>query len=163
MARAPKTPEISVIERRLQSPNVFRQSSQPIPLTQPGWTVRWENSEISPDHLYDLQYSKGWQYADPALLACSPEEIGARVQDGRIVRGVRGAEVLMQMRTDDYQRIQESKTRENIRQTFGTAQTKAAIVAGVGAAHGDQAAEFVARNVNAITVTDSRERVSADE
>lgn len=152
-----KTPSISVIERRLQGPNVFRTSSAPIPLKDPkAWTLRWENSKISPDHMWNVIHNLGWTYAEADDLDCPVDEIGASERDGRIVRGERGDEVLMKMPLKDYKRVEKAKTAENIKQTFGTTQIKAAIVAGVAAEHGDQAAEFVSRNVNAITVTDVR-------
>lgn len=154
---AKKTPTISVIERRLQGPNVHRTSSQPIPLTEPGkWTLRWENSKISPDHMWNIVHNLGWQYAEPADLDCPIDEIGASTRDNRIVRGERGDEVLMKMLLKDYQRIEKRKTEENIKQTFGRKQLKEAMVAGVALEHGDRAAEYVAENVNAMTVTDQR-------
>jgi hypothetical protein len=154
---AKTTPTISVIERRLQSPNVFRASSQPIALVEPKkWTVRWENSEISPEHLSDMIHVKGWVYAEPADLACPIEEIGATVRDGRVVRGERGREVLMKMALRDYSRVQKKKQEETIRQTFGRKQIKDAIVAGAAAEHGEQAAEFLQQNVNMVSVQDSR-------
>ena len=156
-------PTISVIERRLQGGNVFRTSSQPIPLVEPElWTLRWENSKISPDHMWTIIHTLGWTYAEPADIACAVDEIGASVRDGRIVRGERGDEVLMKMLLKDYRRVERKKTEENIRQTFGKKQIKDAMVSGVGAEHGDQAADFVSRNVNAITITDARGPELAD-
>ena len=154
---ATPTRPISVIERRLQGGNVFRAASQPIPLVDPEqWTLRWENSAISPGHMWTIIHQLGWVYAEPADLVCPVEEIGASVRDGRIVRGERGQEILMKMGLKDWERVQKTKDRENRRQTFGTQQVKAAMVAGVAAEHGDQAAEFIAQNVHAITVTDRR-------
>src|SRR3990167_8837649 len=90
---AKKTPTISVIERRLQGPSVHRTSSQPIPLMEPGkWVLRWENSTISPDHMWNIVHNLGWQYAEPGDLDCPIDEIGATERDGKIVRGVRGEE-----------------------------------------------------------------------
>lgn len=154
---AKSKPTISVIERRLQGPSVHRTSSQPIPLTEPGkWTLRWENSTISPDHLWNIVHNLGWEYAEPSDLDCPIDEIGAVVRDGRIVRGTRGDEVLMKMLLKDYKRVEKRKTEENVKQTFGKAQLKSAMVAGVASEHGDRAAEYVSRNVNAISVDDRR-------
>ena len=150
-------PTISVIERRLQGPSVHRTSSQPIPLTEPGkWVLRWENSQISPDHMWNIVHNLGWTYAEPTDLDCPIDEIGANVRDNRIVRGERGQEVLMKMLAKDYKRVEKKKTEENIRQTFGKKQVKDAIVAGVASEHGERAADYVAQNVNAIEVTDRR-------
>lgn len=153
-----KTPTISVIERRLQGPSVFRESSQPIPLKEPKrWTLRWENPSISPNHLWDLIHVKGWTYTEADDLSCSADEIGAMVEDGRIVRGERNQrEILMKMLARDYARVQKRKTEETIRQTFGKKQLKEAIVSGVAAEHGEQASDYIAKNVNLVSVTDAR-------
>ena len=154
---AKSKPTISVIERRLQGPSVHRTSSQPIPLTEPDkWVLRWENSQIAPDHMWNIVHNLGWQYAEPADLDCDIAEIGAVVRDGRVVRGTRGDEVLMKMLTKDYKRIEKRKTEENIKQTFGKKPIKDAIVAGVAAEHGDRAADYVSKNVNAIKIRDQR-------
>ena len=153
-----KTPSISVIERRLQGPSVFRESSQPIPLVEPKkWTLRWENSSISPNHVWDLIHVKGWTYVELSDLACGVDEIGAFVEEGRIVRGERTQrEILMKMLARDYARVQKKKSDETIRQTFGKKQIKEAIVSGVAAEHGEQASDYIAKNVNLVSVNDSR-------
>lgn len=154
-------PRISVIERRLAAPSVFRTGSVEIPLKDPTWTLRWENAEIAPDHLYRVLHQLGWVYATPEDLGCAVEEIGAFERDGRIVRGARGTEVLLKMRTSDYTAIQRRKSEEVTKSTFGKKAIKDAIVSGVGSAHGDEAASFVSQHVNAITVTDARGREDA--
>ena len=158
MAKTAATPKISVIERRLQGPSVFRANQEPIPLVNPkAWTVRWVMvDEHRHDRLWEMQHKKGWVYADQSDLACPVEDMGARVENGRIVRGTRGSEVLMKMATKDYAKVVKAKDAEVTKQTFGTKQMKQAIVEGVGATHGERAAEFVAQNVNAITVQDTR-------
>lgn len=154
MAKA--KPVVSVIERRLAAPSVFRTSSQPIPMKDPKWTVRWENAAIAPDHIYKVLHDLGWEYATPDDLDCTVDEIGAQARDQRVVRGAKGDEVLLKMRTADFRSVQKKKDRENRDQTFGTKAIKQAVVEGVGAAHGEQAAEFMAQHVNAIHVSDSR-------
>lgn len=151
-----KKQTISVIERRLQGPSVFRTPSQPIPLKDNSWTLYWCNTTISPQQLWDFIHNKGWVYCLPEDLVCPVEEVGALVRDGRIVIGERGQEVLMKMPTHRWDELQKRKTEENIKQTFSKKQLKDAMVAGVGAEHGDRAAEYVAHNVNAISVTDAR-------
>ena len=155
---AKKTPTISVIERRIQggAANVHRAGSRPIPLKQTGWELYWCNTQISPTQLWDLLHVKGWVYCEPDDLDCPVEEIGAIVRDGRIVMGTRGDEVLLKMTTENWKIVQQMKTEDNIKQTFGKKQIKDAIVAGVAAEHGDPAAEYVAQNVNAIDVRDQR-------
>jgi hypothetical protein len=153
-----KTPTISVIERRLQGPSVFRESSQPIPLKEPKrWTLRWENSSINPNHLWDLIHVKGWAYAEPSDLECGVEEIGAFTEDGRIVRGERGQrEILIKMLARDYARVARRKDEETRKNTFGKKPLKEAIVSGVATEHGERAADFIAKNVDLVSVSDSR-------
>ena len=154
---AKKMPTVSVIERRLQAPNIFRTSSEPIALTEPkAWVVRWMNSKLSPGRLFDVLHNKGWAYLEPADLACDVEEIGAVVRDNRIVRGERGEEVLMKMPSKDYKRIEKAKTEQTMKQTFGKKQLKDKILSEVPTEHGDRAAEWIAENVNTIKVQDVR-------
>ena len=89
---------ISVIERRLQSGNALEVGSVAIPLKEPTWTIRWENSEIAPDHIHRCINVLGWEYALPSDIDCGLEEVGAREDTGRIVRGERGKEVLLKMK-----------------------------------------------------------------
>ena len=155
MAKA--TPKISVIERRLQGPSVFRTSSQPVPMKDPNaWKVRWENTKISPDQLWNALHVKGWDYVMPDDLDCPVEEIGAQARDGRVVRGERGEEVLLKMAMKDYTRLEQHKTKETLKQTFGQQQLKKTIVDQVAGEHGDRAADFMQKQVNTITVQDSR-------
>ena len=110
---AARAPRVSVIERRLAAPSVFRAGSVQIPLKDPSWTLRWENAEIAPDHLYRVLHELGWTYAAPADLDCPVEEIGAYERDNKIVRGQRGTEVLLKMRTRDYARVSARKPRKS--------------------------------------------------
>ena len=52
---------ISVIERRLQSPSALTAGSTPIPLKDDTWTIRWENSDIAPDHIWRCLNVLGWE------------------------------------------------------------------------------------------------------
>jgi hypothetical protein len=154
MAKA--APRISVIERRLASVNIFHASEAPVRLKDPAWTVRWENAKISATHMQTVIQRLGWEYVHPDELDGDVSEIGATITDGKIVRGERGEEKLVKMRLTDYRSIQKRKDRDNRLNTFGKQAIKAAVVAGVEAAHGDEAAAFVSERVNTIRVTDSR-------
>ena len=153
--------QISVIERRLQGPSVLMTGSAEIPLVDKTWTLRWENSEISPDHIWHCINRLGWEYVVPEDVSCNLEEVGAAARDGRVVRGERGKEILLKMRTSDYKKVQAQKTQENIRTTFDKKKLKASVLSEVGNAHGGEAADFI--NKNTMNVTDSRERVSLDD
>lgn len=156
---------LSVIERRLQGESALAVGSVDIPLKEAGWTIRWENSEIAPDHIWRVINTLGWEYVAPEDIACPLEEVGAIAREGRVVRGERGKEILVKMRTADYKKIQAKKQRENLALTFDKQKLKQAVVGQVASAHGDQAADFINKSVNsrASFVNDSRERVSLDE
>lgn len=156
---APK--KLSVIERRLQGPSALQSSSQPIPMTEKGWTLRWENADVRTDQIWHCINVLGWEYALPADLACGLEDIGANERDGRVVRGERGKEVLLKMRDADVRKVAAKKAKENIAITFNEKHVNNAVLNTVGAEHGSQAAEFVQRS--GMTVQDSRERVTLDE
>lgn len=153
--------QISVIERRLQGPSALYNSSQPIPMKEKGWTFRWENSEIRPDQIWHCINTLGWEYVLPGDIACGLDEVGANERDGRVVRGIRGQEVLLKMRTSDFNKIRKKKTQENIETTFNKQKTGDAALNAVGGEFGGAAADFV-RKAN-IEITDSRETVALDE
>jgi hypothetical protein len=156
-----KKAAISVIERRLQGASALQTSSQPIPLREKGWTLRWENSEIRPDQIWHCVNTLGWEYVAPSDIACTMDEIGANERDGRVVRGPRGGEVLLKMRTSDYKKIQMKKSQENVDLTFNKQKVGNAALNAVGSEFGSEAADFV-RSAR-IDVTDSRETVALDE
>lgn len=154
-----KTPTISVIERRLQSPDVFRQSSQPIPMKEPKrWITRWMSPASRSNRMWEGINFQAWVYVEPDDLTCAVEDIGGLVEDMRIVKGERGPqrEFLMKQPVKDYTRMQKKKTEETIKQTFGKKQLKNAIVSGVAAEHGEQASDYIAKNVNLVSVNDAR-------
>ena len=165
-ADAPNKRSVSIVERRLKSGSIFSASSKPIPLVDPDrWTVRVVNAQISEARVWEMQADKGWVYAEPTDIAVPVTELGFRVQDGRIVRGQHGSEVLMKMERADYAAVQAAKDVENRRQTFGKKAVKDAIIGAAGSAEGigSQGAEFLSRNLDNVTVTDSREAVSLEE
>ena len=158
MAAAKK---LSVIERRLQGPSVLQVSSQPIPLKEKGWTLYWDNNDVRTDQVWHTVNVLGWDYVAQMDLDCNLDDIGARAVDGRVVRGERGKEVLLKMRTPDYERLQMKKARENIARTFNKGKQTASVLNAVGSAHGSEAAEFIQKS--GLEIVDHRERVALDE
>lgn len=159
-------PTISLAERRVKSGALFAAGSRSIPLTEPGrWALRVVNTDISDARLWEMQADKGWTYAAPEDIDIEPQEIGFRVQDGRLVRGTRGSEVLMKMPTEDFRQIQAEKDRHNRVNTFGRQALKSAIVgaAATQLQDGGRGAEFLDRAVHRIGVKDSLERVNLDD
>lgn len=144
--------KISIIERRLQGQSALHVSSQPIPLKEKGWTLYWDNNDVRPDQVWHTVNVLGWEYVTPEELACGVDDIGAKVQDGRIVKGERGKEVLLKMRDSDYKKLQMKKAKENHDLTFNTKRVKQDVMSQVGSEHGDEAASFV----SGMTIQDSR-------
>lgn len=147
--------QISVIERRLQGPSVLYQPSQPIPMKEKGWELRWvNNSTERPDEAYRKVNVLGWVYVEPQELACDPIEVGAKVQDNRIVRGERGSEVLLKMRTSDWKKVVAQKAKETHKLTFDKKTVQSDILNRVGSEHGSEAADFIQKS--GLSVVDSR-------
>lgn len=154
----------AVVNRRLKSGNIFRTASAPITFKEPGrWEVRWTNTSLSPDHLWDRIHNKGWIYATPEMIATNLTEIGAELRDGRIVRGARGQEVLMVMARRDYQAIQQQKTDQVILDTFGKNRLKERMASETAAQFGPAAGDFIARHVKDMKITDRRGPATLDE
>lgn len=156
---------ISVVDRRLQSGAIFRAGSEPIPLREPGrWTLRVVNADIHSQHVHQLRMKKGWEYAEPGDLAVAPEDVGFRLENGRLVCGAHGAEVLMKMPAFDFQRVQVAKDREVRRQTFGSQALKDSVLAAAGREPGGaEGADFLQKQLHNISVTDSREALDPTE
>lgn len=152
---------ISVIERRLQGASALAVGSVQIPLKDPSYTIRWENSEIAPDHIWRCINILGWEYVVPDDIVCPLDEVGAKAMEDRVVRGERGKEVLLKMKAADYRKIQQKKSRENLAITFDKKKLKGEVLGAVSSEHGSEAAEFIDKNT--MMVKDSRERVSLDD
>lgn len=150
--------EISIVERRLKSGSIFTTSSKPIPLAEPDrWAVRIVNSQISDARVWEMQAEKGWVYVTPEDLAVKAHEIGFREQDGRVVRGTSGSEVLMKMETEDYRAIQKQKDLDNRQRTFGKKAVREAVIGAAQAEpEGARGADFLHQALKGITVTDGR-------
>ena len=160
-----KKKQISVIERRLKSGEAFAGGSKAIPIRDPDmWTLRIVNSHISDVHIWEMQAEKGWVFLEPKDLAVKPEEIGFRVQDGRVVRGTQGAEVIMKMRRSDYVAIQAQKDQQNRDRTFGQKAARTTILRAADEEdRTGRGAELLERSINEIKIKDSVERVSLEE
>lgn len=160
-----KKREISVIERRLKSGDVWAVGSGAIPLKDPRrWELRIANSDIRNGRVREMQHEKGWDFADEADLACTPYEIGFTLLDGRLVRGMHSQEVLMKMERTDYRAVQLAKDAEVRKNTFGKKAVKRAILqAAAQEPGGDQGAEFLNRAIQSVKTVDSREAVSLED
>lgn len=148
-------PHISVIERRLQNPFGIR--SVPIELKEKGWTVRSFNNAIRPNKVWEAK-QLGWQAIGKDEPADVEQMAGFKWADGYWVMGERQQEVLLKMRTEDYKKIQWAKSDKNIQMMKSPGASKRDVVEAAGRSLGDQAAEFIQRDVQIVgNVRDSKE------
>jgi hypothetical protein len=106
------------------------------------------NNYNNDDDLYRMVHERGWEPLEAADLACKPEDIGFRVsEDGKLVRGPQGREMIFKMAKDDYQALQQRKTEVNNASIGKPAKTKAAAATAVAAAFGDEAGSFVDKHL----------------
>lgn len=136
---------ISVINRRFTNP--FGTPSRDIPLAGEkahGWVVRtFATDHEHPNRHYDAVHRMGWTPLTPADLMVSAESLGYTVSpDGRLVRGARGAEVLMAMPEADWAAIQKAKSDDNLRK-LTPAYTRNEVAQAVAKDDGAEAGETV--------------------
>lgn len=154
----PKTPRISVLERRLQNP--FGQPSAEIRLKDANLIPRWFNTTIFADKIWQAG-ENGWTKVMPDMLA-DPEQVGHFKigASGAVCRGEREQEVLMCMPRDAFHEIQKAKTRVNNEMMRRPGAVKNDIVNAASSKLGDQAADFLNRTARVVgDVHDSYERV----
>jgi hypothetical protein len=158
MAKKRELPVVSVIDRRVLHP--FGAPSVPITLKDGRkWAVRIVNDHVRTGRSYQV-IQMGWEYVTPDELDGTPANFGFRVQDGRLVRGEHGEDVLVKMPSEDFERIMNAK-RDRTLASLGNNKAKHEVASATAAQYGDQAGETV-YNAN-IDVTDSRERMELDD
>lgn len=156
MAKKP-LPKVSVLDRRLANP--FGAPSTPVTLKTPGqWAIRIVNSTMRAGRLHDMTHAKGWAYVTPDELDGTPDELGFRALDGRLVRGEHGEEVLMKMLQSDYDQIQDAKGRLNLK-NLGGDKTRSSVAQKTAQQFGSQAGDEVYDNIK---ITDGREQVELE-
>jgi hypothetical protein len=124
--------------------NVFGKGSAPIPLHEPGWTLRLFNGDLSDGRHYQAVHELGWEPVKPEMLAAKPEELGLRVNEaGYVVRGARGNELICRMPSDDYAEVQRRKTAANLREIGSESRTRDAVANAVASQAGDEGGQYV--------------------
>lgn len=158
----PALPKVSVIERRLAHP--FGSPSVPITLKEGGpWAIRIVNQNVRAGRIGDMVHHKGWSFVSASEIDGTPEELGFRKVDDRLVRGEHGEEVLMKMPLADFNRIARAKADHNLTQ-MGSKQTKQFVANQTGREFGDQAATTVEKKFDdVITISDERGAVVLDD
>lgn len=151
----------AALDRRLapgSNPNAT--AVRAIPLKEPSrWQLYIGNDYNSPDDLYRIVHEYGWMPLELADLACKPEEIGFRVNEmNHLVKGPQGREVIFKMDKADYALLMQRKTERNMVGIGSASKTRAQVAQAASNVFGDEAAEFIHRNIKG-TVTDTQEPV----
>jgi hypothetical protein len=145
----------SVIARRL-SGEPFGTRNTTIPLKDGArWATYEANSMADRNMHYRMVHELGWVPVRVEDLApgLTPESIGWQVADGgQLVRGPQGDQRLYKMPVETRNRINEAKTRANLKGMGSAKAVKQAVTESASAQLGDEAASFVHDN---ITVTGS--------
>jgi|SoiMethySBSTD1v2_1073268.scaffolds.fasta_scaffold396779_2 hypothetical protein len=146
-----------VLARRLAG-NPHSTGLRSIPLKEPKrWQLYIANDYNHDDDLYRMTHELGWEPLEAADLACDPKDIGFRVsEDGKLVRGPQGREMIFKMAKEDYALLQQKQTEANNATIGRPGKTKAAAAEAVTAVHGPEAGEFVHKHLVG-TVTDTVE------
>ena len=122
-----------------------------------------ENGAIHDDQVRNTHQQLGWDFATVEDLEGPPGDYGFELRQGRLVRGLRGQEVLMRMHREDRAAIAKAKTELNLRQALGPMAVKQAIVEKASADLGDESASFLNDQLSKVTITDTMERIPLDE
>ena len=179
----PRKRKVEVAERALQVPedilndprykgrlaNPFGEPSSPINLRNTSMMPRWFNAAIVSDKVWRAK-AKGWDPVRECDLV-DPQQVGLYTTspEGYVTRGERGQEVLMQIPKQVYQAIEKAKTAYNNRNMGSPMKTKNEVVEAASAQYGDEAADYLHRNLHEGRVgptggvTDSYERVERRE
>jgi hypothetical protein len=155
--KAPR-PNISILERRARGEGLRGSGAPPIQLKEDGWVCRWFNSDVKADHIWNAKAVLGWVNVVPSELL-DPEQIGGfqTSPDGFVVRGEKGREVLLKMPAEFRKQIEMQKSKANIA-AMDPHKQKADVANAAGKTFGDQAGEFINKNVNLIgNITTNKE------
>lgn len=155
---APPPPQVTVVERRLQSPSVFGSGSPAIRLKDPSWTIHIINTDIKRGRYHEVVGEKGWVPVEAQDVDGDPADFGFETRNGRLVRGERGTEVLMKMPTRYVEQVAQRKAAENTAQV-NPKRLKRDVVQQAAGQYSDQAASFLEQN---ITIKSERAPVPLD-
>jgi hypothetical protein len=138
--------------------NVFGGGTRSIPLKSPQeWHTYIANTYNNDDEFYRMRHEMGWEPLMADDLACLPEEIGfIKKEDGTLVRGSQGREMIFKMPIADYKALQQAKTDRNRADIGRPSKVKESVVGALAATAGDEAASFAQQHFTG-TVTDTVE------
>ena len=131
------------LARRLEGQNVHGGAPRALPLKEPGrWQVYEANTYANENEFY-LMRERGWVPLVPSDLNCSVEESGYRLENGGLVRGPRGQEMLWKMEQSDYQILMAAKTAQNMKGIGSAKQTRQDLANAIAGPMGSEAADFI--------------------
>lgn len=135
----------TVLARRLASGNIQGGGNRGIPLKEPErWYTRIENTYVSDNRFYEMVHDLGYEPLKPEDLACKPEECGFRVsEDGNLVRGPQGQEMVFKMAKEDRAMLEQQMTAANMRGIGSTKQARADLANAAGSQLGAEAGDFM--------------------
>ncbi len=134
----------TALARRLASGNVQGGGNRPIPLLEPErWHTYIANTYQHEDEFYRIK-ELGWEPLTPEDLACKVEESGYRLsEDGHLVRGEKGREMVFKMDAEDYKVLEQAKTATNMRGIGSAKKAKDDVVEAASSHLGDEAASYL--------------------
>lgn len=134
-----------VLARRLASGSVDGGGTREIPLKEPGkWYTRIENTYADEGRFYQMVHTLGYEPLKPEDLACTPEQAGFRVsEDGNLVRGPQGQEMIFKMGKEDRAMLDQQFTQQNMRGIGSKSRAKADVANAASGSLGAEAADYL--------------------
>lgn len=130
------------LARRLAG-NVHGGAPRAIPLKEPErWQV-YEANTYANENEFWLMRERGWVPLEADDLAVPVDQTGYRVENGALVRGERGKEMLWKMDQADYAILMAAKTEANMRGIGSKQRTREDLANAIAGPHGSEAADFI--------------------
>jgi len=138
--------------------NPHATGNKTIPLKEPRrWHLYIANDYAGGDELYRMRHELGWEPLELSDLACKPEEIGYRVnEDGHLVRGPQGREVIFKMLKEDHNELMRLKTERNNAGIGSASKTRNQVAEAAASTFGPEAGDYIHKHVTG-EVRDTRE------
>lgn len=134
----------AALARRLASGNLQGGGNRAIPLKEAErWHTYIANTYLNEGQFYDMR-QKGWVPLEPGDLSCKVEESGFRLsEDGYLVRGPRGEEMVFKMEKEDYAALVAAKTAANMRGIGSASKIKHDMANAAGNTLGSEAGDYI--------------------
>ena len=142
----------AALARRLAG-NPHADGRRDVPLREPERWHLYEANTYANANEFHLMRERGWVPLLPEDLACPVEESGYRLENGALVRGPRGDQMLWKMEQEDYDLLMEAKTRANMKGINSAKQAREDMANAVAGVHGSEAADFMARQPGSVIDT----------